>query len=179
SAQISRMKASGCDLVVLGTIVSETIGAIGEAQKIGWDVQFMTVSSSFIPQLPPAALKNGVDMTGVYSVGLTPIYYPDTAPPDVKQWMDRYKAKFGDDPGLQAMGGYDHIMLIRDVAEKVGRDLTTDKFLAELEQVHDYQPKFLAYTISFSPDNHLGSRNAMMAICNKDRWETVENVISY
>ena len=34
------MKADGCDLVVLGTIIRETIGAMSEAKKLGWDVDF-------------------------------------------------------------------------------------------------------------------------------------------
>jgi hypothetical protein len=36
SAQVARMKVDGCDLVVLGTIVRETIGAIqlGHSQPV-------------------------------------------------------------------------------------------------------------------------------------------------
>jgi branched-chain amino acid transport system substrate-binding protein len=37
SAQVARMKVDGCDLVVLGTVVRETIGAMTEARKIGWN----------------------------------------------------------------------------------------------------------------------------------------------
>src|SRR3954471_13042713 len=33
SSQVARMKASGCDLVVLGTIIRETIGTIAESRK--------------------------------------------------------------------------------------------------------------------------------------------------
>ena len=41
SAQVAKMKADGCDLVVLGTVIRETIGAMGEAKKLGWDVTFL------------------------------------------------------------------------------------------------------------------------------------------
>ena len=37
SSQVARMKAAGCDLVVLGTIIRETIGAIAEARKTGFN----------------------------------------------------------------------------------------------------------------------------------------------
>src|SRR3569623_1594057 len=37
-AQFAKMKSDGCDLVVRGTILRETIGAMGEAMKLGWDV---------------------------------------------------------------------------------------------------------------------------------------------
>ena len=41
SAQVAKMKSDGCDLVVLGTIIRETIGAMNEAKKLGWDVTFL------------------------------------------------------------------------------------------------------------------------------------------
>ena len=41
SAQVAKMKADGCDMVVLGTVLRETIGAMGEAKKLGWDVTFL------------------------------------------------------------------------------------------------------------------------------------------
>jgi hypothetical protein len=35
------MKADGCDLVLLGAIIREPIGAMGEGKKLGWDVTFL------------------------------------------------------------------------------------------------------------------------------------------
>jgi branched-chain amino acid transport system substrate-binding protein len=36
SSQVARMKSAGCDFVVLGTIIRETIGTIGESRKTGF-----------------------------------------------------------------------------------------------------------------------------------------------
>ena len=36
SSQVARTKAAGCDVVVLGTVIRETIGVIGEARKTGF-----------------------------------------------------------------------------------------------------------------------------------------------
>ena len=41
------MKAAGCDLVVLGTIIRETIGTIGEARKTGFSPVFFGSSASY------------------------------------------------------------------------------------------------------------------------------------
>src|SRR3982075_3521482 len=41
SAQVAKMKSDGCDMVVLGTVIRETIGAMSEAKKLGWDVPFL------------------------------------------------------------------------------------------------------------------------------------------
>ena len=36
-SQVARMKAAGCDMVVLGTIIRETIGTIAEGRKTGFN----------------------------------------------------------------------------------------------------------------------------------------------
>src|SRR5258708_38616919 len=42
TAQITKLKAAGCDLVVLGTIVRDSIVPYATARKIGWtDVDFL------------------------------------------------------------------------------------------------------------------------------------------
>ncbi|MDH5580166.1 MAG: ABC transporter substrate-binding protein, partial [Betaproteobacteria bacterium] len=41
SSQVARMKAENCDFVVLGTIIRETIGTIGESRKTGFSPTFM------------------------------------------------------------------------------------------------------------------------------------------
>src|SRR5262245_1448628 len=40
SSQVARMKAAGCDFVVMGTIIRETIGTMAEAHKIGFAPTF-------------------------------------------------------------------------------------------------------------------------------------------
>jgi branched-chain amino acid transport system substrate-binding protein len=41
SSQVARMKAANCDLVVMGTIIRETIGTIGESRKTGFSPDFL------------------------------------------------------------------------------------------------------------------------------------------
>ena len=41
SSQIAKLKSSGCEMVVLGTIIRETIGAIGESRKTGFNPIFL------------------------------------------------------------------------------------------------------------------------------------------
>src|SRR5581483_11482028 len=52
SAQVAKMKADGCDMVVLGTILRETIGAMGEAKKLGWDVTFLGATPTNVLEVP-------------------------------------------------------------------------------------------------------------------------------
>src|SRR6187455_3811126 len=47
SSQVARMKSSGCDFVLLGTIIRETIGTIAEARKTGFAPTFLGTSASY------------------------------------------------------------------------------------------------------------------------------------
>ena len=47
SSQMARMKAGGCEVVVLGTIIRETIGAVGESRKTGFNPTFLGSSASY------------------------------------------------------------------------------------------------------------------------------------
>src|SRR5438128_248146 len=58
TAQITKLKAAGCDLVVLGTIVRDSIVPYSTARKIGWtDVDFLGSAASY--DLFVAAAKGG------------------------------------------------------------------------------------------------------------------------
>src|SRR5258706_3814278 len=45
SSQVARMKDAGCDLVVLGTIIRETLGTIGTPPKLAWNVDSLGPSA--------------------------------------------------------------------------------------------------------------------------------------
>src|SRR5437870_2479753 len=64
SAQVAKMKSDGCDLVVLGTVIRETIGAMNEAKKLGWDVTFLGATPTNVLEVPTLC-KESVE--GLYS----------------------------------------------------------------------------------------------------------------
>src|SRR5258705_1201551 len=79
SAQITKLKAANCDLVVLGTIVRDSIVPYATARKIGWnDVDFLGSTASY--DLFVAAAPGGVT-EGLHAMGLTDMRYPDTRSP--------------------------------------------------------------------------------------------------
>src|SRR5215467_14517621 len=78
TAQITKLKAANCDLVVFGTIVRDTIVPYATARKIGWDVDFFGSTASY--DLFVAAAQGGVT-EGLYAMGLTDMPYRDTLSP--------------------------------------------------------------------------------------------------
>ena len=106
SAQVAKMKSDGCDVVVLGTVIRETIGAMGEAKKLGWDVTFLGATPTNVLEVP-ALGKDAVE--GLYAAAAFEIPYEDTAKGKVKDWLANYKKMFGSDANTQA----DHRLQLR------------------------------------------------------------------
>jgi ABC-type branched-subunit amino acid transport system substrate-binding protein len=176
SSQIAKLRADGCDLVTLGTIVRETIGAEAEARKLGWRVDMLGSTAAYAPEV--AALgKEAVE--GFYAMGQTPIPYYDTASPAVKKWMDAYKATFGTEANIQSVAGYNVVMVTGEGLKNAGRHLTADSFVDGLHKVHGYTDLFGGAPIAFSPDDHLGTKTAFVAQIRDGRWTKLTDFLRY
>jgi branched-chain amino acid transport system substrate-binding protein len=104
TAQITKLKSAGCDLVVLGTIVRDSIVPYAAARKMGWtDVDFLGSASAY--DLFVAAAQGGVT-EGLYAMGLTDMPYRDTLGPSAQSWFDHYKERFKAEPNIGAVYGY-------------------------------------------------------------------------
>jgi branched-chain amino acid transport system substrate-binding protein len=76
SSQVARMKAAGCDMVVLGTIIRETIGTIGEARKTGFNPIFLGSSAAYTELIHKLG---GKAMDGLYATMTVQQPYLDEA----------------------------------------------------------------------------------------------------
>ena len=176
SAQIAKMKSDGCDLVVLGTIIRETIGAMGEAKKLGWDVTFLGATPTNVLEVP-ALGKEAVE--GLYAAAAFEIPYEDTAKGKVKDWLANYKKMFGTDANTQAIIGYNAIETFAFYANKAGKDLTGQKMLASLESSVPFQDIFSSPPSVFSMTNHLASTVTQVQQIKNGRWVLVKDSLSF
>lgn len=178
SSQVAQLKSEGVELVCLGTIIGETIGSMATAKKIGYDPIFVVSSAGYVPE--NVTLAKGLT-EGLYGTGQSPIPYYEDATPEVKAWMDDYKARFGDDAVLQSIAGYDAMHVFIMALEKAGPDLTAEKVAEAIESIQDYQNIFGGAPYSFSAEDHLGpdARNsASLYQVVGDKWKKV-SAISY
>src|SRR5260221_2792049 len=130
SAQVATMKPDRYDLVVLGTVIRETIGAMSEAKKLGWDVTFLGATPTNVLEVPTLG-KDAVE--GLYAAAIFEIPYEDTAKGKVKDWLANYKKDFGVDANTQAINCYNAMMTFAFDAEKADKDLTGHKMMPSLE----------------------------------------------
>jgi branched-chain amino acid transport system substrate-binding protein len=168
TAQITKLKGAGCDLVVLGTIVRDSIVPYATARKIGWtDVDFLGSAASY--DLFVAGAQGGVT-EGLYAMGLTDMPYRDTLSPNAQAWFDRYKEKFKVDPNIGAVYGHVAADLTMVGLDRAGADLAVDSFVKGLESVKGYRDIFNGPEVSFGPNKHQGASSSFLAVVKGGRW---------
>lgn len=176
SSQMQKIKAANPDLIVLATIVRETIGSIAEARKIGYTGDFFGSQGSYIGALPKLG---GKAIEGLYNVNEIPVPYRDT-PGNSKllnEWMDAYKARTNLDAETGAVMGWFVMDMFIKTLEKTGPALTTDNFLKALES-SNFPRSFLGTPdISFGPKKHLGNSQARIAQAQNGRWVNVTDFV--
>lgn len=176
NSQVARMKADGCDLVALGSVVRESVGIVTAAKKLGWAPLFVVSSPSYVPDLHDLG-KEATE--GIFGVGQTEIFYTDTATGKVKEFIEAYRKMFGVDPNLQSTSGYDGAMAFAFYAGLAGKNLTTDSLITAMESGKVFEDIFGGAPVSFSKDNHLGVSAATIGQIKNGRWTTIAKNQSY
>ena len=175
SSQVAKMKDSGCDLVVLGTIIRETIGSIGTARKLGWNVDFMGTSASYTDLIHKLG---GPAMNGFYSTNTVNNPYMDDASKNVREWATKYKDKYKEDPTVFSVYGFQVIDLFARIAEKAGPNLTTDSFVNSIESFSMPRDMFGGDAVSFTKTKHLGSNRARLSQIVNGKWTPITDYIT-
>src|SRR5881397_1992665 len=176
SAPIAKMKSDGCDMVLLGTVIRETIGAMSEAKKLGWDVTFLGATPTNVLEVP-ALGKEAVE--GLYAASGFEIPYEDTAKGKVKDWLANYKKMFGADANTQAIIGYNAMMTFAFYANKAGKDLTGQKMMDALESGDKFLDIFNSPPTKFSKTDHLANTITQVQQVKNGRWVLVKEGLMF
>lgn len=176
SAQAAKLKADGCDLVVLGTVIRETIGVIAEAKKIGFEPVWLGATPVCVLEVP--ALGKQV-VEGLYAGCGFEVPYRDTAKGKVKEWAEAYFKMYNAEPNTQAVIGYNAVMTFAHYAKLAGKDLTGQKLLAALESGDVFQDIFASPPTKFSTTDHLASTITQVHVVKDGRWKMVKDGLSF
>ena len=175
SSQIQRLRNANCDFVVLGTIIRETVGSIGEARKIGWNVEFMGSTASYDHLIPRLG---GKVVEGFYTMSASSIPYADDPSKNVRDWIAAYKAKFGEDPTLFSAYGWTVMSHFARVAQSAGPNLTTESFVAAMERYSTPRDMFGADEMKWGKGKNLGTNRSRLAQIQNGRWVSVTDYLT-
>ena len=177
TAQITKLKGAGCDLVVLGTIVRDSIVPYATARKIGWtDVDFLGSAATY--DLFVAAAQGGVT-EGLYAMGLTDMPYRDTLSPGAQAWFDRYKDRYKAEPNIGAVYGHVAADLTAVGLDRAGKELTLDSLAKGLESIRGYRDIFNGPEVNFAPDKHQGASSSFLAVVKGGRWVRLTDPLTF
>jgi branched-chain amino acid transport system substrate-binding protein len=175
SSQVAKMRGADCDIVVMGTIIRETIGTIGTARKLGWNPEFIGTTASYFDIIHKLG---GPAMNGFYS-GCTINYpYADDPSKNVRDWFQNYKAKYNEDPTILSVYGYQIITLAAAGMEKAGPNLNPGSLAKGIDGLAFPRDMFGGDEQKFSPTNHLGSNRAKLCQIVDGRWRALTDFIT-
>lgn len=167
SGQVARLRSASCDLVVLATLVRETVGVVTEARKTGWDVDMLVTASGYSAQTHELG---GAAVEGLYGVTVMPHPYPEGASPALAAWIKRYETRFGVLPNVWSAMGYVIADLTIQGLNACGRELTSACFTKSMEALQTQEDIFGGPRYHFSSSEHLGNRQGRLAQIQKGRW---------
>ena len=177
SSQIAKLKKAEVQLVVLATVIRETVGALKEAKKINWNVDMAGMSPTFIHTVLELCLKAGFSPDGYYATGQTPYVYPDSPIATVRAFCKKHKEWFGKDPDMPTAAGYAGLDFFAKVAAKVGKDLTREKWIDAAEHYGVYKDEtFGGVDVQFTTTNHQGAFGAIMTQVQGNKFVKIADV---
>jgi branched-chain amino acid transport system substrate-binding protein len=174
SSQVARMKAAQCDLVVLGTIIRETIGTIGEARKTGFNPTFFGSSAAYTDLIHKLG---GKAMDGLYATMTVQNPYLDEASQPIRFWANKYKTRFNEDPTVFSVYGYNIIDWFIKAAQKAGTNLTSDSFVKTMDSMTFEPDMFGGAQATFTASKRLGNDMSRLSQIQDGKWKVVSDYV--
>jgi branched-chain amino acid transport system substrate-binding protein len=174
SSQMAKLQSTGCDFVVLGTIIRETIGGIATARKLGFSPTFLGSSAAYTDLIHKLG---GAAMDGLYATHTSQHPYLDEAAQPIRFWATKYKTKFNEDPTVFSVYGYNAIDAFVKAAQKAGPNLTTDSFIKAMDTMTIPPDIFGSPQATFSATKRLGNDSSRLSQVQGQRWKVVSDYI--
>jgi branched-chain amino acid transport system substrate-binding protein len=172
SSQVARMKAAECDMVVLGTIIRETIGTIGESRKTGFNPVFVGTSACYTDLIHKLG---GKAMDGLFATMTVQNPYTDEASQPIRFWANKYKTKFNEDPTVFSVYGYNIIDTFANASTKAGANLNTESFIKAMDTMKLPSDIFGSAPATFSPTKRLGSDASRLSQITDGKWKVISD----
>ncbi|MDP3626794.1 MAG: ABC transporter substrate-binding protein [Hydrogenophaga sp.] len=174
SSQMQKLASEKCDLVVMGTIIRETIGGIATARRLGFNPTFIGSSAAYTDLIHKLG---GPAMNGLYATMTSQHPYLDEASQPIRFWATKYQTKFNEEPTVFSVYGYNAIDGFLRAASKAGNNLTTDSFIKAMDTMTIPPDIFGTAEATFGPQKRLGNNLSRMSQIQDGRWKVVSDYI--
>ena len=175
---VTAIKNSGCELLVLGPFVTDTILLYAAARDAGFDAPIIGNMVSYVPEVAQASDMRTEGLYAVASFYLPP-YESAERGSWVANWYDRYRDIYGEEPAAQSIIGYIIADLTVRALVAAGPDLTTEKVLAALENIRNYEDPFGGPSLTFSPTKHQGGDYLYLYEVVDSEWQVAEERLPF
>lgn len=169
TSTLIRFREADCDLLLLGTILRDTILLLEGMRKMDWQ-HVLRVGNSAAASRPIAEIPSGA-AEGYYAITHIKPIYPDQPghSSNAIAWFEKYLKAHGEEPDVPAMEGYRAADLLCIALGRAGPHPTRQKFLAALESINHYEDIF-GNILSFSADDHTGVDRAVLIRVENGLW---------
>jgi branched-chain amino acid transport system substrate-binding protein len=175
---VAAIKNSGCELLVLGPFVTDTILLYSAARDAGWDAPIIGNMVSYVPEVAQASDMRTEGLYAVASFYMPPFKSAESGT-WAADWYARYLDLFGEEPAAQSIIGYVIADLTVRALETAGPDLTNEKVLAALENIRNYEDPFGGPSLTFSPTKHQGGDYLYLYEVVNSQWQVAEERIPF
>jgi ABC-type branched-subunit amino acid transport system substrate-binding protein len=177
SAQLTALKNAGVDLVVLGTVVRQTVGAYVGSRQMGWNVNMITSIPGRNQTILAIAASTKASLDGLWGISQWRIHDKTTDLASAKAWIEAYEAKYNKPATMEAMVAYSLIEWTAAALEAAGKDLTVEKFAKALREMK-YADKFGNPTQSLADGNHAQPQTVAVDQVKGGKWVKVSDWIT-
>ncbi|MFM9850916.1 MAG: ABC transporter substrate-binding protein [Hyphomicrobiaceae bacterium] len=155
TAQVLRLKEAGVDFVVAILYEPEIVVFLRDAHKLGLNtLKYGSLGADFMNT--EKRLGDRAPMAGFFQA----FQYKDVIDgPGIKKAREMIEPNLPAGEKLTDFSFYGpgSSVAIVHVLEKIGRDLTREKFIAEMDKLTNFDTGVMAGTLTFSPTQHQGA----------------------
>ncbi|MBI5257794.1 MAG: ABC transporter substrate-binding protein [Burkholderiales bacterium] len=172
SSQVQKLAAAQCEMVVMGTVLRETIGTMATARKSGFNPVFFASGAAYSDLVHKLG---GPAVEGLITAHTVQHPYIDDEQAPLRFWANKYKTKFNEEPSVFSVYGYNAVDAFIRAVTKAGPNLTTDSFIKAMDTISIPPDIFGAPELSFTASKRLGNDRSRLSQIQNGRWKVISD----
>ena len=170
-----RLREADCEVVLLGTILVDTIRILQTRQSLQWNVTMAGNVSAYDQIIVDRA---GTAADGFLATASIEMLYPETLTSSVAQdFFAKYQAEYGESPNNAVQMAYFYARILTHALQLAGPELNSEKLTTALESMNNYQDELGGPVLQFGPSDHEGIEKPLLAEVQHGQWRTVRSVM--